>query len=151
MCCVRTRRILLCSPCSRAHADAFIKNTALSAYCFLFSYKYSYGRSVARSETHKHKRIWRIKGRKCSADAVLSCAFVPGSSPGHPPLSGTTARNEGLFSGGSGAPRTPPTSSYPRPVLVTSNSLCLSLSKGPEGSTPELSHHSTRCVYTASD
>lgn len=85
MCCVCTRRILLCSPCS--HRRIYQKQRFISIL-LMFSYKYSYGRSVARSETHRHKRILRIKGRKCSAEradviwvGLLFPALAPDTLP----------------------------------------------------------------------
>ncbi len=94
--------------CARAHADAFIKNSALSAHCFRHVCSLinipAAGRSGAGSEAHSHKRTRRRKGRKCSGFG-FELGFC--SQLYTLPFSGTTARNGGLFSGGSGALKTP--------------------------------------------
>lgn len=108
-------------------------------------------KSLSRSETYTQRNI-ENKGQKVavkSRDVVLSLAFVPGSGPASAwdslPFSRTTAQNGELLNGGRPSPSppwTPPASPHPPSALVTSNSLCSCLSKGPEGPTPELSHHS---------
>ncbi len=122
--------------CAQAHADAFIKNSALSAHCFhhvcsLINIPAA-GQSGAGSEAHSHKRTRRRKGR-IVAGLVLSWAFVRGSTPS--PSAGQRREMEGYSAEGVVLRNTP------RPGTVTSSSLCLRLSKGPEGSTPELKHH----------